>query len=129
MIRRPPRSTLFPYTTLFRSFMEIKVETNRRRFGRDGTVFAPLLWNRSPLRHGSMDPRDPDHSTLADWRVGVAANAIELRIGWGLLNVTDPSSRRVLHDDPGDLKKVGSVETEGVRFYVAAGQPGRPAGG
>src|SRR2546422_5032465 len=23
MIRRPPRSTLFPYTTLFRSFMEV----------------------------------------------------------------------------------------------------------
>src|SRR3712207_8769299 len=27
MIRRPPRSTLFPYTTLFRSFPEEKVET------------------------------------------------------------------------------------------------------
>src|SRR3712207_7644321 len=24
MIRRPPRSTLFPYTTLFRSFKEVK---------------------------------------------------------------------------------------------------------
>ena len=23
MIRRPPRSTLFPYTTLFRSFMQL----------------------------------------------------------------------------------------------------------
>src|SRR5260221_3603696 len=25
MIRRPPRSTLFPYTTLFRSYKELKV--------------------------------------------------------------------------------------------------------
>src|SRR5690554_7648701 len=25
MIRRPPRSTLFPYTTLFRSFTEVEV--------------------------------------------------------------------------------------------------------
>src|SRR5258708_17634285 len=25
MIRRPPRSTLFPYTTLFRSFIEVAV--------------------------------------------------------------------------------------------------------
>src|SRR3712207_7132124 len=25
MIRRPPRSTLFPYTTLFRSFAELRV--------------------------------------------------------------------------------------------------------
>src|SRR5207249_8772368 len=31
MIRRPPRSTLFPYTTLFRSF-----------FKRDDLLFAPL---------------------------------------------------------------------------------------
>src|SRR5690349_22175975 len=29
MIRRPPRSTLFPYTTLFRS--RVSVETDRRR--------------------------------------------------------------------------------------------------
>src|SRR3712207_1381995 len=28
MIRRPPRSTLFPYTTLFRSFMELRIENN-----------------------------------------------------------------------------------------------------
>src|SRR5258705_7415754 len=26
MIRRPPRSTLFPYTTLFRSFIEVRVK-------------------------------------------------------------------------------------------------------
>jgi len=110
-------------------FVEMKVETNRRRFGRAGEVFAPLSVDRSPLRHGSMDPRDPDHSTLADWRVGVAANVIELRIGWGLLNVTDPSSRRVLQDAPGHPKKVGSVETDGFRFYVAAVKPSGPAGG
>src|SRR2546427_10701679 len=27
MIRRPPRSTLFPYTTLFRSYLEARMET------------------------------------------------------------------------------------------------------
>src|SRR3989442_7250497 len=26
MIRRPPRSTLFPYTTLFRSFIDVRLE-------------------------------------------------------------------------------------------------------
>src|SRR2546421_5747540 len=33
MIRRPPRSTLFPYTTLFRSFLELGMlaDTVRRR--------------------------------------------------------------------------------------------------
>src|SRR5256885_14015090 len=31
MIRRPPRSTLFPYTTLFRSQLAARVEQWRRR--------------------------------------------------------------------------------------------------
>src|SRR5260221_9678441 len=43
MIRRPPRSTLFPYTTLFRSLtgawfehVVFKFYTLKRRFGLDG---------------------------------------------------------------------------------------------
>src|SRR3712207_7251852 len=45
MIRRPPRSTLFPYTTLFRSRRRLKVRANSdnaedseraRRFGAQG---------------------------------------------------------------------------------------------
>src|SRR3989449_9187698 len=36
MIRRPPRSTLFPYTTLFRSLEEIEV--------RRATTLAHVLW-------------------------------------------------------------------------------------
>src|SRR3712207_7115547 len=33
MIRRPPRSTLFPYTTLFRSLAQPTVEISRRPAG------------------------------------------------------------------------------------------------
>src|SRR3712207_7867346 len=41
MIRRPPRSTLFPYTTLFRSVSnEREVERGNRRDGVDGDVGA-----------------------------------------------------------------------------------------
>src|SRR2546425_3033500 len=36
MIRRPPRSTLFPYTTLFRSF-KISSRSARRAAARDAT--------------------------------------------------------------------------------------------
>src|SRR2546430_13117544 len=32
MIRRPPRSTLFPYTTLFRSSLNPAINFSRRRF-------------------------------------------------------------------------------------------------
>src|SRR3712207_7907961 len=33
MIRRPPRSTLFPYTTLFRSHRGVRVEADRAAVG------------------------------------------------------------------------------------------------
>src|SRR3712207_8438968 len=39
MIRRPPRSTLFPYTTLFRSYFAL-----HEPFERDGTDFWWLDW-------------------------------------------------------------------------------------
>src|SRR5260221_10037774 len=45
MIRRPPRSTLFPYTTLFRSRRRDRSRTPDRRFGR---------------RRGGCDRRDRD---------------------------------------------------------------------
>src|SRR2546430_17687536 len=43
MIRRPPRSTLFPYTTLFRSHRDLAVLRARRRGGLRG---ASPAWPR-----------------------------------------------------------------------------------
>src|SRR2546427_6121339 len=53
MIRRPPRSTLFPYTTLFRS----------RRCERDGGALnrVPV---RVPRRHGDRRGAAPCGNTL-----------------------------------------------------------------
>src|SRR3712207_7325312 len=51
MIRRPPRSTLFPYTTLFRSDVS---GTTLSRCGRDGTV----------SRHGDL-ARNPSSTASA----------------------------------------------------------------
>src|SRR3712207_8592340 len=43
MIRRPPRSTLFPYTTLFRSTGRARQGGNRPPIHRHGgTVFGPV---------------------------------------------------------------------------------------
>src|SRR5215468_11570951 len=47
MIRRPPRSTLFPYTTLFRSARRASVRTARGR--RD----MRAAWNRRSEEHTS----------------------------------------------------------------------------
>src|SRR3989441_8666281 len=40
MIRRPPRSTLFPYTTLFRSPVPLRRETGDLLMAADGAVAA-----------------------------------------------------------------------------------------
>src|SRR5260370_11482578 len=50
MIRRPPRSTLFPYTTLFRSFIDNRVMGCFRAFfasGAGGEARAELVARRS----------------------------------------------------------------------------------
>src|SRR5256885_8475825 len=51
MIRRPPRSTLFPYTTLFRS------PVHRASFAACG----PRGHGRGARDRGSANPRPPDH--------------------------------------------------------------------
>src|SRR2546422_7113466 len=49
MIRRPPRSTLFPYTTLFRS-------GDRHRFGQAGERRTPHLDSAYDEGQGVTDP-------------------------------------------------------------------------
>src|SRR5256885_9397683 len=50
MIRRPPRSTLFPYTTLFRS---------------------PSICRRKTERHGGQQGREAQHCVQSDVLAGV----------------------------------------------------------
>src|SRR3989442_9987411 len=58
MIRRPPRSTLFPYTTLFRSHRGVRLGTQGRLdFAHSCTITALLLPSTDvrcpfPLREG-----------------------------------------------------------------------------
>src|SRR2546430_6754087 len=62
MIRRPPRSTLFPYTTLFRSFTCLVMRgwtaptytpAQFRGFTYDATIRAPICF----------DPRSEEHTS------------------------------------------------------------------
>src|SRR5437773_3127240 len=48
MRRRPPRSTLFPYTTLFRSLVSVMAKPDDSEpNGRDSFRAAPALWFRT----------------------------------------------------------------------------------
>src|SRR3989442_10746565 len=68
MIRRPPRSTLFPYTTLFRSAyrqQRVKVGANSASWkpvsrgvpNPQGSPVSPLLFNRSEEHTSELQSR------------------------------------------------------------------------
>ena len=104
-------------------FIEIKAETNRERYGRDGTRYDGISYSKSPLRFGSMERGSKEYDTLADWYLNREENFIEIRISWALLNVTDPSSRRVLHQEKCHLAPLDTVKTDGFYFYIASVDP------
>src|SRR5439155_26753905 len=66
MLRRPPRSTLFPYTTLFRSRIALAVVQPLRTFF---VVTKPLIWllRRSTKLvlgvFGLEEPRSEEHTS------------------------------------------------------------------
>src|SRR3712207_7244002 len=74
MIRRPPRSTLFPYTTLFRS--------RRRRVavGRGGEPRHELVEQRRHAQHGHERRRVVDAVVEADEDVAALLADVELRV-------------------------------------------------
>src|SRR2546427_2865292 len=68
MIRRPPRSTLFPYTTLFRSFIATGKGTHGIYPSRDGRFMyiTNRGWNTTAGgRHGpgSISVRSEEHTS------------------------------------------------------------------
>src|SRR3712207_7730790 len=70
MIRRPPRSTLFPYTTLFRS-----------------AALLPVADGRVPQRRCAAESRDHEHALD---RGGLRSNRRRLPVGLGC----EPDRRR-----------------------------------
>src|SRR2546426_7015051 len=67
MIRRPPRSTLFPYTTLFRSRSLGKLGDVRYVFTWDGErifkIVSFFLLRYSGGRLGDVPPRSEEHTS------------------------------------------------------------------
>src|SRR5258708_18542800 len=59
MIRRPPRSTLFPYTTLFRSHVAPRVLRSER--GRVAPAQIVLIAGRERSEEHTSELQSPDH--------------------------------------------------------------------
>jgi hypothetical protein len=72
-------------------FVEQVIEANLPRYAHDGRIFPALNYDRSPLPYGSADRADSRYSSHALWHVNTDEGMIELRLPWGLLQLTDPS--------------------------------------
>jgi len=102
---------------------------NRPRYIAEGRKVRGVGRNVGRLRYG----RAQDDSN-ADWWYDAASGMVQLRLPWGLLNVADPSSRRVMTEsDPEQAlgrrpgappSQRASVATEGFRFAAVAWRPG-----
>jgi hypothetical protein len=104
-----------PVTTLSRRdgrFDSLFVITNRSRFARDGRFIPAQGVNRGRLRFGSAA-----RNSLADWYWEPSAGLLQVRLPWNLLNVSDPSTRTVLHESRIE-ERVGSAPSDGFRVGV-----------
>src|SRR2546427_7910521 len=63
MIRRPPRSTLFPYTTLFRSQRHRHDAAQQRELARDLGIAQIVEPRRSSLRGEPARERSEEHTS------------------------------------------------------------------
>src|SRR3712207_8093598 len=62
MIRRPPRSTLFPYTTLFRSGLEVELDAGVLGLARDRVLVAEDLELERAVLAG-LERRSEEHTS------------------------------------------------------------------
>src|SRR3712207_8583395 len=81
MIRRPPRSTLFPYTTLFRSKVASRAARGRSRPARHASA-RPGEVAKEARRHGDLGERqarghDAVHRVADAGHVGAAPRSEE----------------------------------------------------
>src|SRR3989449_3103625 len=90
MIRRPPRSTLFPYTTLFRSHLKALIDSGAYGPLRSyDPMISPLLWTTmvtgvGPDVHGVADFQAIDEATRR--RVPITSRFRRVKALWNILS-------------------------------------------
>src|SRR3989442_4723868 len=89
MIRRPPRSTLFPYTTLFRSLDAAAADSvaspssNRRKLG----LFYGTCMDSARAQAAGVEPLRAELDRVARDRKSTRLNSSHVRISYAVLCV------------------------------------------
>src|SRR3989442_5392662 len=98
MIRRPPRSTLFPYTTLFRSaLIQLRPSTfESASIPNHGGRLPFHLWRRLPDRFGPQDLPAPRRG----WgdRKSTRLNSSHVRISYAVFCLKKKKRHTTVHD-------------------------------
>ncbi len=112
--------TIRPVASDQGAWVMMQNRTNNRRMSKDKSTFYPSrVFEMSTLRYGSLDQKHHRANSLSDFFV--RGNTIELRIPWGLINVTDPSSHMVLWMDKGSKTR----KTDGIKVLAVSYKPSR----
>src|SRR5215204_6857893 len=93
MIRRPPRSTLFPYTTLFRS------SGSRPRRAHPGGAHARAAARRCPALRRPRDPEDRKSTRLNSSHTVISYAVFCLKKNIGSEQTTNPTPK-IQPDNP-----------------------------
>src|SRR3712207_8613117 len=78
MIRRPPRSTLFPYTTLFRS-LQLAEESSPKLFGSEQAMWINRLETEYPNLRAALEWSDVSGQTETGLRLRSEEHTSELQ--------------------------------------------------
>src|SRR3989442_3383709 len=98
MIRRPPRSTLFPYTTLFRSsagfFFDVRWRTGVRVTDRPTiAAAAPLYFGLATPEQGRKVAAQLERLFLKPDRKSTRLNSSHVRISYAVFCLTKKNER------------------------------------
>src|SRR5260370_32814932 len=112
MIRRPPRSTLFPYTTLFRSIADItrvslidlRFEILQTNGAQIGAIMATGLGAGSPSPGAPLAQTQGNNAIVGGTGAFLGARG---QLGQGATPQTIPSPRLSMTEDPSNRRKHG----------------------
>src|SRR5690606_12873982 len=119
MLRPPPRSTLFPYTTLFRSYRErrspaLRIETPTGLGGKWGRCWIPSVSKSMTWTFGTLITKSPVCPLMAR-RLGIEPS----KVGFG--GHPAPSARRIMGRGLGRTRPVGQSKLPAARCRASPG--------